>query len=302
MNSQPKSKFKISKVGRPDLNVLRDGVPSKICFLCYGKPLSKYEVSMELYGQPMANVQNWMTRLAKNGYLRKVKRKVPREADKRPKGDTGYQLVVSKIVEELDRTLIENTSGALAFSHDEQAVLAEFLDSSEARNLASALVSPNIRQDKSNDLCAMFTTIFWTHTSGVKRGGPTDANGFARIEKHVEDPRFTRVISDAVKKTGAVGSAFLGSVMTEEETRHYTQRYTEIKTFIRILKFARKLSDFMSSCEQAFVEKLRWCGQPTSPSAYGFAKVADELPSILKEIRRSAAIRDLLSNMGDDVQ
>jgi hypothetical protein len=90
--------------------------------------------------------------------------------------------------------------------------------------------------------------------------------------------------------------------MTEEETRHYTQRYTEIKTFIRILKFARKLSDFMSSCEQAFVEKLRWCGQPTSPSAYGFAKVADELPSILKEIRRSAAIRDLLSNMGDDVQ
>ena len=168
MDSQPESELKDPKVGRPVSNFLREGLPSKICFLCYGKPLSTYEVSKTLYGSPMANVQKWMKKLEGRGYLKRVQRDVERQPGRRPKGDTGYQLVSTKIVAEMNRTLSQNTDGNLSFTKDEMEKLSRFFDSRDARNLMARITPTSLRDVKSWDLCSAFSLIFYAMASSME--------------------------------------------------------------------------------------------------------------------------------------
>ncbi len=273
MDSQSKLELQRSKVGRPKSNVLRKGVPSKICFLCYGKPLSTYEVAMSLYGQPMANVQNWMKTLRITGYLRKVKRDVQRETGKRPKGESGYQLVASKVADELDRTLSENTHGALIFTPDEKATLTEFLDSSESRNLAAAFVSPSIRQAENYDICSMLSTILWTHASGAVKGKPIDPKYSNVLLKYVQEPWFTDAISKIAKRVPRLLGTSLSGYAEE--------RFESKDALTSLASFSLMFSNFMAKCSPSFVEKLQWCMQPPQTFAYQVTKLSGMMPSIV---------------------
>lgn len=278
MDSQPKSEFQVSKVGRPVSNFLREGVPSKICFLCYGKPLSTYRVAMILYGRAMPNVQRWMKRLTQLGYLER--------------GESGYQLVSLKVVEEMDRTLAQNTRGKLFFTDDEKKNLIEFLDSQEARGFMAATRPPNIGELSSYDLCSAFSTIFWHHAQASSKRKLMNSKDGHLLEKYADDPRFIRVIEAAVEKAGTLKS-FFGTSVSPDESHRYVKRFTNKDSPLHLIRFSLRLSDFMSNCSSTLVEKLSWSGQTALPSLYDFSKLGVKLPSLMREILGSSAVREL---------
>jgi hypothetical protein len=277
MDSQPKSELSVSKVGRPRANFLREGVPSKICFLCYGRPLSTYEVAMTLYDKPRPNVQNWMKKLGNAGYLVRMKREVQRDTGKRPKGEMGFQLVASKIVDELGKTLVQNTSGLLTFSTTEKSALVELFDSRETRNLAAALAPSDIGKQKSYDLCSMLATILWAHASGAVKTTPIDIKYSSSVEKFVQDPRITELMSKVIKR---VPNALGKSLSPEQEVR-----LPEKVTLSRIILFSIRFHNFMANCSPEFVEKLGWC-MPTQFGGYQVTRLSRELPSISKDLTK----------------
>jgi hypothetical protein len=119
----------------------------------------------------MANVQRWMKKLEEKGYLTRVEREVTRIPGRRPKGDTGFQLVSAKIVAEMNRTLSQNTDGDLSFTKDEMQRLSRFFDSRDARNLMARIAPTSIRDVKSWDLCSAFSLIFYAMASTIMESG-----------------------------------------------------------------------------------------------------------------------------------
>jgi len=231
---------------------------------------------MNLYGRPMANVQNWMKKLAKGGYLEQVKREVRREPGKRPKGDTGYQLVASRIVDELDRTLAQNTSGALTFNTDEKSALVDLIDSREARNLVAGLVSPTIRQAKAYDLCSMLSTILWTRANIPLKERAIDTGYSNLLVKYVKDPRFGAAISRIARRLPKASGISL--------SQYAETRFAQRETLASLIFFGLRFHNFMANCSPTFVEKLRWCLVPTQPLAYTFSKISRELPEIVQDV------------------
>jgi hypothetical protein len=286
----------MAKVGRPILNPLREGVPSKICFLCYGEPLSMYEVSIILYERPMPNVQGWMKRLVRSGYLEHVKREVVHIPGRRPKGDTGYQLVASKVVDEMDGALAKNTNGKLFFTDDERRSLTEFLDSEDARTFMAAISPRDIAKLDRYDLCSIFSTLFWNYASSSKKRISTDSRDFLALEKHVSDPSFVRVIKAAVKALSQL-EPLLGSGITEDEARSFVNRFVAEGTLVRLARFSSRFSDFISKCSPEFLEKLSWSGQTALPSIYQFIRLGVTLPSIMKGIMRNPAVQELIKTV-----
>lgn len=292
MDSQPKPELRMPKVGRPLLNFLREGLPSKICFLCYGTPLSTYEVAMILYKRAMPNVQNWVKRLTRNGLLERVEREVEIVPGRRPKGKFGFQLVALKLVEEMDRTLVQNTHGKLFFTDDEKRSLAELLDSQEARAFIAAVRPSNLGELSSYDLCSVFSTIFWSHAYGSSKRKLMNSKDGHLIEKYADDPRFIRVIETVVKKAATLKS-FFGTSVSPDESHRYVKRFTNKDSPLRLIRFSLRLSDFMLDCSPTLVEKLSWSGQTALPSVYEFSKLGVKLPSLMREILGSSAVREL---------
>lgn len=292
MDSQPKPELRLPKVGRPLLNFLREGLPSKICFLCYGTPLSTYEVAMILYKRAMPNVQNWVKRLTRNGSLERVEREVEIVPGRRPKGKFGFQLVALKLAEEMDRTLVQNTHGKLFFTDDEKKNLIEFLDSQEARGFMAATRPPNIGELSSYDLCSAFSTIFWHQAQASSKRKLMNSKDAHFFEKYANDPRFIRVIETAVEKATTLES-FFGTSISPDESHRYIKRLTNKDSPLHLVRFSLRLSDFMSICSPALVEKLSWSGQVALPSVYEFSKLGLKLPSLMREILGSSAVREL---------
>ncbi len=215
----------------------------------------------------------------KNGYLEQVKRQVIRGEGKRPKGETGYQLVASKIVEELNNTLTQNTHRALAFNADEKSALVDLLASHEARELAAALASTGIREARNYDLCSMLSTILWVQASGSLKTTVIDSRYSSLVGKYVQhDPRLAQAMSEIAKRL----SKSIGSSLS----LHAEQRFTQKETLAAILLFAMKLHNFMAKCSPSFVEKLRWCFVPAQSLGYQFSKVSGELPSIVQDLTK----------------
>ncbi len=290
MDDYLKPELQTTKIGRPVSNFIRTGVPSKICFLCYGEPRSKYEVSMALYGKPMKNVQDWMTRLVKEGYLEQVKREVIRVPKHRPKGDTGYQLVALKLVEEFEKTLEENTKGNLSFNPEEKQRLTKFFDLAITREFVTAMTPSNIGNADSYDLCSLFSPIFWMNSlpqirKGKQKDRSLESQELHELTKYANNPRFL----DAMAKVGRSVGEGIGAPLSPQQIRNYTSS-------IPTLRFGLTFHTFIQSCSSDFLEKLRWSMQPSSSHLFTFSRVADKLPSqlrkTLRELKKSPQDRE----------
>ena len=198
-----------------------------------------------------------------------------------------------RLVEEMDRTLAQNTDAKLFFTADEKRNLTQFLDSQEARGFMAAIRPSDIGELSSYDLCSIFSTIFWTHQAKLSsKRRLMNSKAAHLLEKYADNPRFIRVIKTAVEKAATLESVFDTSISPDESHR-YIKRFTNKDTPLHLVRFSLRLSDFMSNCSPTLVEKLSWSGQVALPSVYEFSKLGVKLPSLIREILGSSAVREL---------
>jgi hypothetical protein len=97
-------------------NPIREGLPSKIYLLSFGRPISGYAIAKKIYGlekyPPTAKVMEWLKKLVKEGIISKT--------------EEGYFSNIEPLANEIVRTLKEDND--IELSEFERYILEKFLD------------------------------------------------------------------------------------------------------------------------------------------------------------------------------
>lgn len=138
----------------------------------------------------------------------------------------------------------------MAFNSDEKSALVDLLDSGESRNLAAAVASDSIREEKSYDLCSMLATMFWTYATLLLKHTKINLKQSKTLPKYAAE--YPLIVGAITKIAKAVPKVFGTSLSEYAETR-LSQRETLTSLFFFNVKFR----NFMARRSPDFTEKLR---------------------------------------------
>jgi hypothetical protein len=176
---------------------------------------------------------------------------------RRPRGPKGYQLVALKIVEEMNRTLIQNTDGELHFSTEEVRSLSDLFNSSTFREFVGVVTPTSIQESENFDLCSMFTPVFWGYAPRLL---------ISESELKRYDPSFFKTIVKGRQRMLAISGYELAD------------RFKQTNESIpRLANFAIHLDLFMANRSPNSVKKLIWSFLPNLSNAYRLSKAMENI-------------------------